>query len=214
MNKEFENNLKVILNKEAKEIYKNNKKEITKNEKKNNNFVLLFVISILCIIVIAYTNPPENGKRYLNGKDISVLINKKEKAEVKKVVDGDTIEVVFKTGILNDGRLYKIRLIGIDTPESKHMDENKNTKEGEIAFEYTKEKLEGKLVEVEFDIGIVDKYDRLLSYIWIEDTMYNRHLLEIGYAKILTIQPNIKYIDIFKKTSEEAKKMEKGFWKK
>lgn len=89
--------------------------------------------------------------------------NNKERAEDKyiqtkviSVVDGDTIKIIV------NGKEEKLRLIGIDTPESVHLDKKKNTKEGKIASEYTKSRLEGRDIKVEFDVQERDKYGRLL----------------------------------------------------
>lgn len=65
--------------------------------------------------------------------------------EVVRVVDGDTV-------ILNiDGKKTRVRLIGIDTPESVAMDERRNVKQGKTASEYTKQLLENKKVRLEYD---------------------------------------------------------------
>ena len=62
--------------------------------------------------------------------------------EVVRVVDGDTV-------ILNiDGQRTRVRLIGIDTPESVAEDKSRNVKEGKIASEYTKNLLENKKVRL------------------------------------------------------------------
>ncbi len=110
---------------------------------------------------------------------------------VTRVVDGDTIEVDY------NGTLEKVRLIGVDTPESVHPDSSKNTEEGILASDYTKAKLEGKQVELEFDVQQRDQYGRLLAYVWVDGLMYNKTLLEDGVANLATYPPNVKYVDEF-----------------
>ena len=110
---------------------------------------------------------------------------------VTRVIDGDTIEVDY------NGTLEKVRLIGVDTPESVHPDSSKNTEEGILASDYTKERLEGKQVELEFDIQQRDQYGRLLAYVWVDGVMYNKTLLEDGVANLATYPPNVKYVDEF-----------------
>jgi len=127
--------------------------------------------------------------------------------EVVKVVDGDTIDVNI------DGTTEKVRMIGIDTPESVHNDPLKNTEEGTFVSEYMKAYLQGKSVYLEFDVGVRDKYDRLLAYVYLEDEMLNKMLLELGYARVMTIQPNVKYCDDFIKAQWQAKDTNQGFWK-
>lgn len=130
----------------------------------------------------------------------------RESAKVIRAVDGDTLEVTL------NGAKQKVRLIGIDTPETKKP----NTPVmyyGKEASDYTKKRLEGKTVELEWDVDRKDQYDRLLAYVWIGDEMFNRTLVQEGYARIATFPPNVKYVDLFKKDQEDARAKGKGLWK-
>lgn len=126
------------------------------------------------------------------------------------VIDGDTVIVDI------DGREVKVRMIGIDTPESVASEyyEKENTEQGEIASEYTKNLLKGKQVYLEYDVEKVDKYGRTLAYIYLEDqtTMVNEILIEEGYAMIMTISPNVKHAKTFYQLQKQAQKAKKGFW--
>lgn len=110
---------------------------------------------------------------------------------VLRVVDGDTIVVNY-----NSVEEY-VRLIGVDTPESVHPDSSRNTEEGILASDYTKSKLEGKQVELEFDVQQRDMYGRLLAYVYVDGVMFNKTLLEDGVANLATYPPNVKYVDAF-----------------
>ena len=127
--------------------------------------------------------------------------------KVSRVVDGDTIKIKY-----ND-KNETIRLIGIDTPESVHADSNKNIEEGQIASDYTQDRLEGKEIKLEFDVQPRDKYGRLLAYVYIDGKMFNEELLKKGYARLLTYPPNVKYSENFKIIQSKAIKLDKGFWK-
>lgn len=127
-------------------------------------------------------------------------------AKVNRIVDGDTIIVEF------EGKEERVRLIGVDTPESVHPDIAKNLPEGKVASEYTKSKLEGKEVELEFDIQERDQYGRLLAYVWIDGTMFNKTLLEEGYARVSTYPPNVKYVEEFRAIQTKARVNNRGFW--
>jgi micrococcal nuclease len=130
----------------------------------------------------------------------------REKVKVERVVDGDTFEVEI------GGKKEKLRLIGVDTPETKKP----NTPViyyGKDASDYTKKRLEKKTVELEWDVDKYDQYKRLLAYVWIGDELFNRTLVQEGYARIATFPPNVKYVDLYKKDQEEARKKEKGLWK-
>ncbi len=127
--------------------------------------------------------------------------------EIIKVVDGDTIQIKY------NGKKERVRLIGIDTPESVHPDEEKNTEYGKMASEYTKSLLEGKKVSLEFDVEKRDKYDRLLAYVYLDGEMVNKKLLAEGYARLETVPPNVKYVEEFKDALKNAKEAKKGLWK-
>lgn len=82
-----------------------------------------------------------------------------KKAQVVRVVDGDTAIVRLESGIEE-----KVRFIGVDTPEST----TKHEPFGEEASAFTKSQLDGKTVYLEKDISVRDNYGRLLRYIWLE----------------------------------------------
>ncbi|WP_417203755.1 thermonuclease family protein [Acetoanaerobium sticklandii] len=125
---------------------------------------------------------------------------------VTRTIDGDTIEVLI------DGNTEKIRLIGIDTPESVHPDQSKNVPEGKIASEFTKSKLEGKQVALELDVEERDRYGRLLAYVWIDNVMFNKTLLSEGLAQVSTYPPNVKYTNDFLALEKQARENSVGLW--
>ncbi|MBD0379323.1 thermonuclease family protein [Paenibacillus sp. WST5] len=129
----------------------------------------------------------------------------RESAKVDRMVDGDTFEVTLK------GKKEKVRLIGVDTPETKKP----NTPVmfyGKEASDYSKKRLLKQTVELEFDVEKQDQYKRLLAYVWIGDELFNRTLIQEGYARMATYPPNVKYVDLFKKDQEEARNKKKGLW--
>ena len=135
-----------------------------------------------------------------------------EEASLVRVVDGDTIVVNINS------QDYKVRLIGINTPESvapKEYLEKKgttNSEEGIKASDYTKTLLSGvDTVYLEKDVSETDRYGRLLRYVWIEtpdeintdtiaEDMVNGILLTSGAEKAAqpaTYEPDTKYADEF-----------------
>lgn len=126
--------------------------------------------------------------------------------KVVRVVDGDTIIVDY------NGLDERVRLIGVDTPESVHSDSSKNTKEGILASDFTKELLEGKSVSLEFDIEQRDRYGRLLAYVYLDTEMVNKILLKEGYAQVATYPPNVAYVDDFTKLQRIARENQVGLW--
>lgn len=140
-------------------------------------------------------------------------------ATIVRVVDGDTIVANVA------GQEQKIRLILVDTPESVHPDESKNTEYGEIASAFTASLLKaGQTIYLQKDVSETDRYNRLLRYVWLSQPtdveseseirakMYNAKLLLEGYAQIATFPPDIKYVDIFTKFQREARETGRGLW--
>ncbi len=140
------------------------------------------------------------------GSSQSVSSPGREKVKVERIVDGDTLEII------RDGKKEKVRLIGIDTPETKKPG-TPVMYFGKEASEYTKKRLEKKTVELEWDVDKTDPYDRLLAYVWLGDELFNRTLVQEGYARISTFPPNVKYVEDLKKDQEAARKKQKGLWK-
>ena len=135
-----------------------------------------------------------------------------------RVVDGDTI-VVEKIG--------KIRLIGVDTPETKHPRKPVEYF-GKEASNFTKRMVEGKRVRIEYDWQRKDKYNRVLAYIYVMtndardmpefknrasiELMVNAELIKQGYGHAYTKFP-FKYLEQFRKYEKEARENKRGLWK-
>jgi len=127
---------------------------------------------------------------------------------VTKVVDGDTFWI-------DDGseKGLKVRLIGVDAPESRNTGNKTIGYYGKEASDYLKSLIGGRKVRLEYDVDTLDQYGRTLAYVYLEDgTFVNADLLKKGYAMIMTIPPNVKYVDYFLKLSRKARKREKGLW--
>ncbi len=140
-------------------------------------------------------------------------------ATIVRVVDGDTL--VVNVG----GAEQKVRLILVDTPESVHPDESKNTEYGKLASDYTASQLAaGQTIYLQKDVSETDRYGRLLRYVWLfqpTDTtsatevrakMYNAKLLLDGYAQLYTYPPDVKYVDMFTTFQKEAREANRGLW--
>lgn len=128
-----------------------------------------------------------------------------ESVTVVSVVDGDTIKVS------RNGQTETVRLIGVDTPETVHPTKPVQPY-GPEASAYTKQRLTGQEVRLEYDAEERDQYGRLLAYVWLGDEMFNATLLREGYAQLLTVPPNVKYVDQFRALQEEARQAGRGLW--
>jgi micrococcal nuclease len=141
-----------------------------------------------------------------------------EEATVVKVVDGDTIDVEVTgrvdgpgAGQAQIGDEYRVRLIGIDTPESVKP----NTPVecfGREASEAAKALLEGVEVKLVRDVEEADQYDRLLRYVYLGAEMANARLVANGYAFAYTYPPSVRHSDLFVEMEREARENDRGLW--
>jgi len=126
---------------------------------------------------------------------------------VRRVVDGDTLVLENKE---------RVRLIGVDTPETKHP---RRPVEyfGKEASAFTKRMVQGKRVRLEFDqanahLGHKDRYRRTLAYVFLEDgTFLNAEIIKQGYGFAYTRFP-FKYSEEFTRYQREAREQRKGLW--
>jgi micrococcal nuclease len=129
-------------------------------------------------------------------------------ATVKHVVDGDTIDIAIS------GNTERVRLIGINTPETKHPTKGVECF-GPEASAYTQQLLpEGTAVRVERDIEARDKYGRLLLYVYIADSnvFVNLDLVLQGYARPMVFEPNTAHKADFAQAATQAELRNVGLW--
>ena len=132
--------------------------------------------------------------------------------KVHYVVDGDTFNALI------DGNDTRIRIIGVDTPESVSSEEADNTPEGEKAAAFLAGLLpEGTSVWLEYGTEKIDRYGRTLAYVYLSeaggiDNMVETRLLANGIARCLPVEPNTRYRNQFAGIEAEAKKHGIGFW--
>ena len=132
-------------------------------------------------------------------------------AVVEHVVDGDTIDVRLQS---SSGRRERVRLIGIDTPESKKP----NTPVECFALEASAGTARllpvGTPVRLDQDVEARDRYGRLLAYVHrASDGLFvNLELARAGYASVLTYPPNVAYTDDFVAAVAAARAAGVGLW--
>lgn len=141
-----------------------------------------------------------------------------ERASVVRVIDGDTIHVMVS------GKKYKLRMIGVDTPETVHPSKPVQFY-GKEASDYTKKQLKDRTVYLQKDLSDTDKYGRLLRYVWLEKPssdnpsqeeiskyMYNAQLIINGYAYSYSYQPDTRYSQLFARLQHQAQENSVGLW--
>lgn len=171
----------------------------------------MVVILVLILVGSFSGNKNENLTSDLSHEKNAALANSNTEAQrgelvkVVRVVDGDTIDVEI------NGKTEPVRYIGIDTPET--VDPRKPVQcFGVEASKKNKELVEGKMIRLEKDITDRDKYNRLLRYVWLGDTLINQSLVEQGYAKSYSYPPDIKYQDKFVAAEKQARDNKLGLW--
>ena len=144
---------------------------------------ILLAIVLICLIGLAgCISPPET-------------------AAVIQVIDGDTIVI--------EGD-YRVRYIGIDTPEIRPAVEAY----GGEAWQANRELVEGKEVRLERDMSETDRYGRLLRYVYVDDVFVNAELVRQGLAEVKSYPPDTKYQDYFEELESLARKAGLGMWAK
>ena len=156
----------------------------------------LVLLTMTVLAVVAWTLARE-----------STLPPESMSGRVARVVDGDTL-------LMQDGR--RVRLLGIDTPETKHPTKPPQPW-GEEASAFTRELAEGQPVRLEFDRERTDKYGRTLAWVWIEDTgtqrLLNRELVAAGLSPAVLISPlRPDYRAALIAAEREAKADARGLW--
>lgn len=147
------------------------------------NLVLVAVLTLSCTIT-SITTPATTGD-----------------AKVVKIMDGDTIDVSL------NGKIYRVRYIGIDTPEiGEPFYQEATNKNSELVG--------GKTVKLERDVSETDKYGRLLRYVYVGDLFVNAELARSGYARAITYQPDVRFQSFLESMEQEAKQALRGMWTK
>lgn len=128
-----------------------------------------------------------------------------ERAEVLRVVDGDTIEIS-----LGD-EVEDVRYIGVDTPESVTPGEPVECF-GKRASAYNQRLVAGRDVRLVFDRERRDQYGRLLAYVYAGPTFVNAELVRRGFAQTLTIAPNTARAPLLDRLEHQAGRAGRGLW--
>lgn len=148
----------------------------------NSRLWLGTVIFLLLLLLTGCSSPPDT-------------------ARVTRVIDGDTITIAGG---------YRVRYIGIDTPEVYPRVEAF----GIEAWQANRELVEGKVVRLERDVTETDRYGRLLRYVWVDDILVEAELVRMGLARAKAYPPDTKYQDYLEQMEAEARQAGRGMWAK
>ena len=156
------------------------------------------IVAVAVVFAVSVAQRHEGAEQQSADDQASV------EAVVEKVVDGDTFDVKPAAG----GDTMRIRLIGIDAPESVNPDESKNTEDGREASAWLKDSLpKGTRVWLVKDVSDTDKYGRHLRYVWVADPneadadptkdMLNALIVANGHAVAKDFPPDTAYSQLF-----------------
>lgn len=129
---------------------------------------------------------------------------------VVRTVDGDTVHVRVAD------RIEKVRYIGIDTPEVHHPTRGEEPG-GRAATDINRRLVGDRPVRLEPDVQLRDRHRRLLAYVWVKradgvEVMVNAEMVRLGYAQVLTVPPNVRHAETFRKLAAEAREHHRGLW--
>ncbi len=165
--------------------------------------LIIFIVSVGVVLATGYTVP----KTGLNSAKVIETNTPPGAYKIVTVYDGDTFSVNM------DGRVEKVRLIGVDTPET-HKPNSPVECFGETASNYSKSILNGQSVRLESDPinQNRDRYQRLLRYAYTSDgTLFNKKLIDEGYGFAYLSFPFTK-ADEFRQAQTAARQANKGLW--
>jgi micrococcal nuclease len=166
--------------------------------------------SLLLVLVLGLLLFSDRGDR-LGGQDRSPAPQtaggegSSLRAYVSRVIDGDTIEVRI------GGGSDDVRYIGIDTPETVKPGTPVQCF-GPQAHDFNQRLVANHSVRLVFDRERRDVYGRLLAYVWLGDRMVNAELARRGYARTLTIAPNVAHAGLFHRLASAAGRAGRGLW--
>ena len=150
------------------------------------------IFTVLFLALVWLSAPSKAGDQY----------------QVLRVVDGDTIVIDYQ------GRSEKVRLLCVDTPESVHPDAKQNIPMGQVASQYTKDRLSGKYVDIELEGDrIRGNYGRLLAYVIVDGVNFNLELVRQGLSPYYTKYGHSQRFDAeFRAAEKKARDAGLGIW--
>ncbi len=177
---------------------------------------------LIALLAVALALAGCGGHRVLLRRQAPATLSEEpggyEAAVVVRVIDGDTVEVRITDRVDGPGagratlnRIFSVRLIGIDTPESVKPGSPIECF-GKEASAATTALLEGQRVRLVKDVEETDAYGRLLRYVYLEAEMANARLVINGYAHAYTYPPDVRHSSLLQELEREAREAERGLW--
>lgn len=153
-------------------------------------FVLLAVFLVGCLVPPATIDVPTIAVTIPAGGETAAVVD---------IIDGDTIDVDL------GGQTYRVRYIGINTPERDQPCYSEAT-------EANRALVENQTVTLVRDVSETDRYGRLLRYVYVGQTFVNAELVRTGYAEAATYPPDVMFSDLFVQLASAAREASAGCW--
>ena len=159
-----------------------------------------FVFGVLLTIGLVGATLERAARR---GRDARFEYDSDRQYNVRRAVDGDTL-------LLESG--HRVRLLGVDTPETKHP-EKPEQRFGKEAADFTALWVNRKPVRLVFDRERLDRYDRVLAWVYVDDTCLNVELVRAGLSPAIVRSPlRADLRKILLAAEVEAKDAKRGIW--
>ena len=171
---------------------------------------LLALAALLFLVAPSITPSPAGGPSLTANPSLPRGERAELSGTVVRTVDGDTVWVKLASGV------EKVRYIGIDTPEVHHPTRGEEPG-GRAATEINRGLVGDRPVRLEPDVQLRDRHGRLLAYVWVKradgaEVMVNAEMVRLGYAQVLTVPPNVRHAEMFRKLAAEAREQRRGLW--
>ncbi|HSV75674.1 MAG TPA: thermonuclease family protein [Bacteroidales bacterium] len=128
---------------------------------------------------------------------------------VTRVIDGDTFVALDASGAE-----IRVRLIGIDAPESRRSRNQDIEVFGKESKENLTRLIGNSRVILRHDVNPRDRFNRVLAYVYLEDgTFVNATMIEGGYAQVATFPPNVRHSEEFLRLERKARGANRGLWR-
>jgi drug/metabolite transporter (DMT)-like permease/endonuclease YncB( thermonuclease family) len=165
--------------------------------------IILVILGVIFVNIFQAPNHQNSGinpaiNQVLTGSPTPFL---REKAHVSFVIDGDTF--VLSTG-------EHVRLIGVDAPENNKY--NPVQCFGPESSRMLTTLVGSQDIELEKDTSEKDTYNRLLRYVYQDGVFINNLLVEQGYARVLSVPPDLRYRTTLLQSQSTAMKENRGIW--
>ena len=166
---------------------------------------LSFKYSVVLIVLLGLTGLSAEGAPQ---STFTGNLSLPETGRVIAVYDGDTVKVRFK-----DKQEHTVRLIGVNAPEMGYGSEESKFR-AEMSRRFVFFYLYDKKIRLTYGRELVDKYGRVLAFIWTEEQgLFNEFIISEGYASALLTFP-FAYSEELKEAERTARTSEKGTWKR